>query len=122
MAEGKVGLRVPTLLRTKSQIVGTVNSNDIRFLLSEWARVARMSSPSTSITCHVRVHNLVRLLVRRLQPFHEEIHLGVEHIDTVNMVSSPSRLLPISFPTLVGSNLLHQRLRSSDVEREKRTT
>ena len=75
MPEGEVGLGVPTLLRTKSRIVGIVRSNEVCFLLSEQARVTRMSSLSTCLTCHARVHNLVGILVQRLQPFHEKIHL-----------------------------------------------
>jgi len=77
---------------------------------------------STSLTCHARVHNLVSLLVRKLQPFHEKVHLHGECIDTVDLVDSLSGLLPISLPTLVGSNLLYQCLRSSDAKREKRAT
>ena len=98
------------------QIVGIVRSNKVCVLLSEWARVARMSSLSTSLTCYARVHNLVSLLVQRLQRFHEKVHLGGEHIDTVDLVNSLSGLLPISLSTLVGSNLLYQCLHSSDVE------
>jgi len=82
-----------------------------------------MSSFFTSLACHTRVHNLVGLLVRRLQLLHEKVHLGSEHIDTVDMVNSlAGLLLPFSFPTLVGSNLLYQRFRSSDVERDEVTT
>ena len=121
MAEEEIGLGVPTLLRTKARIVGVVSSNKVCFLLNERARVARMSNLSTSLTCHARVHNLVSLLVRRLQP-HEKVHLHGERIDTVDLVDSLSGLLPISLPTLVGSNLLYQCLRSSDAKREKRAT
>jgi len=103
---GGVGLGVPTLLlKARSQIVGIVHSNKIHFLLRERARVARMTSLSTCLTCHARVHNLVCLLVQRLLPFQEKIHLGGEHIDTVNMVNALAGQLPFSFPTLVGSNL-----------------
>ena len=123
MTEGEVGLGIPTLLRTEARVVGVVHSNEVSFLLSDRARVARVSSFSTSLACHARIHNLVGLLVRRLQLLHEKVHLGSAHIDTVDVVNSVVGLLPpISFPTLVGSNLLYQHLRSSDVEREKGTT
>ena len=93
------------------------------FLLSDWARIAHVSSFSTNLACHARIHNLVSLLVRKLQSFHEKVHLGSEHIDAVNLMNSlAGLLLPFTFPTLVGSNLLYQRFRSSDVERDEVTT
>ena len=107
----------------KARVVGVVRSNEVSFLLSDRARVAHVSSFSTNLACHARIHNLVSLLVWRLQSLHEKVHLGSEHIDTVDMINFlVGLLLPISFPTLAGSNLLYQRFRSGDVERKEGTT
>ena len=66
-----------------------------------------MPSFSTSLSCHARIHDLVGHLVWRLQLLHEKVHLGSAHIDTVDVVNSLAGLLPpISFPTLVGSNVV----------------
>src|SRR6185312_14024587 len=93
------------------------------FLLSDQARVAYVSGFSTNLACHARIHNLVSLLVRRLQSLHEKIHLGSKHIDTVDMMDSlAGLLLPFTFPTLVGSNLLYQRFRCSNAEQKEGTT
>ena len=93
------------------------------FLLSDRARVAHVYSFSAHLACHARIHNLVSLLVWRLQSLHKKVHLGSKHIDTVDLMNSlAGLLLPITFPTLVGSNLLYQRFHSSDVERKEGTT
>src|SRR6185312_5797973 len=111
-----------SLLRTEARVVGVVCSNEVSFLLGDRARVARVSSFSTSLACHARIHNLVGLLVRRLQLLHEKIHLGSKHINTVDMMNSlAGLLLPFTFPTLVGSNLLYQHFRCVDAERNKGT-
>ena len=100
--------------------MGSVVPNGVLVLLSEWARFARVSSIATFLTCHLRLHNLVNLLVWRFQPFHEKIHLGCQHIDTVNfMYSFCLSWLPISLPTLVGSNLVDERSSSCNIEGEK---
>ena len=93
------------------------------FLQGDQARVAHVSGFSTSLACHARIHNLVNLLVRRLQSFHEKVHLGSKHIDVVDMMDSlAGLLLPFTFPTLVGSNLLYQRFRCCDAEQKEGTT
>ena len=66
LAEGEVGFGIPTLLRTEARVVGVVHSNEVSFLLSNRARVACVSSFSTSLSCDVRIHKLVGLLERRL--------------------------------------------------------
>ena len=82
-----------------------------------------MTSFSTSLACHARINNLVGLLVQRLQLVHEKVHLGSKHINTVDMMNSlAGLLLPFTFPTLVGSNLLYQRFRCIDAERKEGTT
>ena len=111
------------LLRKEARVVGVVYSYEVSFLLSDRARVARVSSFSRSLACDARIHNLVGLLVRRLQFLHEKVHLGSKHIDTVDMMDSlVGLLLPFVFPTLVGCNLLYQRFRCIDAERKKGTT
>ena len=123
LTEGEVELGIPTLLRMEARVVGVVRSNEVSFLLSDRARVAHVSSFSTDLACHARIHNLVSLLVRRLQSLHEKVHLGSEHIDAVNLMNSlAGLLLPFTFPTLVGSNLLYQRLRFRYAERKEGTT
>ena len=106
LAKGEVGFGVPTMLRTKSQIVGVVRSSEIDFLLGDRAKVARMPSFSTSLSCHARIHDLVGHLVWRLQVLHEKVHLGSAHIDTVDVVNALAGLLPPIFPTLVGRNVV----------------
>ena len=123
LTEGDVGFGIPTLLRTEARVVGVVRSNEVSFLLSDRARVSHVSSFSTDLACHVRIHNLVSLLVRRLQFLHEKVHLGSKYIDAVNMMNSlAGLLLPFTFPTLVGSNLLYQRFCFRYAEREEGTT
>ena len=123
LTEGEVGFGIPTLLRTEAGVVGVVRSNEVSFHPSDRARIARVSSFSTSFACHARIHNLVGLLVWRLQSLHEKVHLGSKHIDTVDMVDSlMGLLLPFTFPTLVGSNLLYQRFRCIDAERKEGTS
>ena len=120
LTEGEIGFGIPTLLRMEARVVGVVCSDEVSFLLSDRARIARVSSFSTSLTCHARIHNLVSLLVRRLQSLHEKVHLGSEHIDAVDMMNSlAGLLLPFTFPTLVGSNLLYQHFRCVDIERKE---
>ena len=120
LTEGEVGLGIPILLRTEVRVVGVVRSNKVSFLLGDRARVACMSSFSTSLACHARIHNLVGLLVRRLHPLHEKVHLGSKHINTVDMMNSLARLLmPFTFLTLVESNLLYHRFRCVDTERKE---
>ena len=62
LAEGVVGLRIPTLLRTAVCVVGSVVPNGVVVLLSERSRFARVSSIATFLTCHLRL-SLVNLLV-----------------------------------------------------------
>ena len=51
---------------------------------------------------------------------HEKIHLGYQHIDTVNfMYLFCMGRLPISLPTLVGSNLVDERSSSCNIEGEE---
>ena len=76
LAEGEVGLRISTLLRTTVCVIGSVVPNGMLVLLSEWARLAQVSSIAAFLTCHLRLHSLVNLLEWRLQLFHEKIHLG----------------------------------------------
>jgi len=90
LTEGEVGFGIPTLLRMEARVVGVVRSNEVSFLLSDRARIARVSSFSTNLACHARIHNLVGLLVRRLQSLHEKVHLGSKHIDAVDMMDSLS--------------------------------
>jgi hypothetical protein len=80
-------------------------------------------SVTTCLTCDLRLHDLVNLLVRRFQLFHEKIHLGCQHIYTINLVYSFSTgWLPISLPTLVGGNLVNERLSSCNIESEECTS
>src|SRR6185437_2801023 len=58
------------------------------FLLSDRARIAHVSSFSAHLACHARIHNLVSLLVWRLQSLHEKVHLGSKHIDTIDLMNS----------------------------------
>ena len=88
LAEGEVGLRIPTLLRTTVRVIESVVPNGVFVLLSELARFARVPSIAIFLTCHLRLSNLVDLLVRRFQLFHEKIHLGCQRIDTVNFMYS----------------------------------
>ena len=82
-----------------------------------------MSSFSTSLSCRARIHDLDGHLVWGLQLLHEKVHLGSKHIDTVDMMNSiAGLLLPFTFLTLVGSNLLYQRFRRVDTERKEGTT
>ena len=123
LTEGEVELGIPTLLRMEARVVGVVRSNEVSFLLGDRARVARVSSFSTSLACHARIHNLVGLLVRRLESLHEKVHLGSKHINTVDMMNSfAGLLLPFTFSTLVGSNLLYQRFSCVDAEQKEGTT
>ena len=72
---------------------------------------------ATFLTCHLRLHSLVDLLVWRFQLFHEKIHLGCQHIDTVNfMYFFEMARLPIFLSTLVGSNLVDERSSSCNIE------
>ena len=104
-------------------MLGVISPNKIRVLLIERANVARMLSVTTCLTYDMGIHNLVSLLVWRLQPFHEKIHLSSKHIDTIDLVNSLwSGWLPISFATMVGSNLVHKRLCSCNDKREEWTT
>ena len=51
------------------------------------------------------------------------VHLGSQHIDTVDLMHAPGMgWLAISFPTLIGSYLVNQRLCSRNVERKEGTT
>ena len=123
LTEGDVGFGTPTLLRTEASVVGVVCSNEVSFLLSGWARVAHVSSFSINLACHARIHNLVSLLVRRLQSLHEKVHLGSKLIDAIDMMNSlAGLLLPFTFPTLVGSNLLYQHFCCSNAERKEGIT
>ena len=88
LAVGEIGLRIPTLLRTAVCVIGSVVPNGFLVLLSERARFARVSSIATFLTCHLRLHSLVNLLMWRFQLFHEKIHLGCQRIDTVNFMYS----------------------------------
>jgi hypothetical protein len=79
-----------------------------------------VSSIATCLICDPRLHDLVDLLVWRFQLFHEKIHLGCQHIYTINLVYSFSTgRLPISHPTLVGGNLVDERLSSCNIKGEK---
>jgi len=87
--------------------------------LSERARFARVSRIATFLTCHSRL-SLVNLLVWRFQFFHEKIHLGCQHINTVNfMYSLCMGRLPICLPTLVGNNLVDEHSSSCNIEGEE---
>jgi len=60
--------------------------------------------------------------VRRFQLLHEKIHLGSQHVDTVDLVHAPGTgWLPFIFPTLVGSYIVNQCLCSRDIERKEGT-
>ena len=61
--------------------------------------------------------------MRRFQLLHEKIHLGSQHIDTVDLVHAPrTSWLLFTPPTLVGSYLVNQCLCSRNIERKERTT
>ena len=61
--------------------------------------------------------------MRRFQFLHEKVHLGSQHIDTVDLVHAPQTgWLLVTSPTLVGGYLVDQRLRSRNIEKEKETT
>jgi hypothetical protein len=79
-----------------------------------------MPSIATCLTCDPSLHDLVDLLVWRFQLFHEKIHLGCQHINTINLVYSfYMGQLPIPLLTLVGGNLVDKQLSSCNIEREE---
>ena len=61
--------------------------------------------------------------MRRFQFLHEKVHLGSQHIDTVDLMHAPRKgWLLVTSLALIGGYLVNKRLRSRNIEREEGTT
>jgi hypothetical protein len=114
IVEREVGPRVPPLIVevvvVEPVVVATVDEAGFFPCLEKI--ISRMYHIATNLARHVRVHDLGGFHVARcLQFHHEEVHLGGNHVDSIDLVYTVGMgLETVSIPTLICHHLFDQFL------------
>jgi hypothetical protein len=114
VVEPEVGPRVPPLIievvGAEPVVVDIVD--EAGFLPCLETIIARMSHITEDLSCHVRVHDFGSFHVCRcLQFLHEEVHLGGDHVESIDLVYTVGTgLETVSIPTLIFHHLVDRFL------------
>jgi hypothetical protein len=116
IVEREVGPRVPPLIVVVvvAEFVVVAIVDEAGFFPCLWTIISQMTHITANLARHASVHDLDSLHIALcLQFLHEEVHLGDEHVDSIDLVyTTGTGLEMISIPTLICHYLLDQFLSS----------